>query len=305
MTLNDPAQINQALNDMYNVFQQLPMEAEELFMQKLHEYMSKRNNSSIYVLNIFKQYCRYAIQYGLKVEGSSILEIGGGKPLGTGIFWNYAGARNYTCIDRYNQPNLSDIWLNRINTLLEMNPLKSEGFDVDSIISAEDSRYILNEDRIHLIQGSFEDYPFAKESFDYIYSCAVLEHFADVDKAISKMHDLLSRDGIMIHQIDLREHHTNLRTVPDKDTSIDFLKYSKEEWEAMYPPGSEFYINRLRASDYIRYFEESGFGIIHTYTTKNTGFNEKDRTMIHQEFQRHSFEDLSTTGIKIVLKKDI
>jgi hypothetical protein len=89
------------------------------------------------------------------------------------------------------------------------------------------------------------------------------------------LHDVLKDDGVMYHGIDLREHHTNLKTVPDKDTSIDFLKYSKEEWEGMYPPGSEFYINRFRASDFQKYFKDSGFKIVDFITTQKKDLDER------------------------------
>ena len=107
----------------------------------------------------------------------------------------------------------------------------------------------------------------------------------------------------MYHGIDLREHHTNLRTVPDKDTSLDFLKFSKEEWERMYPPGSEFYINRLRASDFEKYFKDTGFKIVDFITTQKMDLDETVYSKIHPEFHRYSIEDLSIINVKVVLKK--
>ena len=121
---------------------------------------------------------------------------------------------------------------------------------------------------------------------------------------MKKLHNLLKENGVMQHEIDLREHHTNLRKVPDKNTSIDFLKYSKEEWERMYPPGSEFYINRFRANDFQRYFKDSGFKIVDFITTQKMDFiDESVYSKIHPEFHRYSIEDLSIINVKVVLKK--
>lgn len=105
MVWQNTEQINLALNDMYNVFSRLPMEAQEFFVQKTHELMHQRNNTSIYALQVFKKFYRAAIRYGVDIANSSILEIGAGKPLGTGIFWNFAGAKKYTSIDKFNQIN--------------------------------------------------------------------------------------------------------------------------------------------------------------------------------------------------------
>lgn len=130
-----------------------------------------------------------------------------------------------------------------------------------------------------------------------------MEHTTNIEIILKKLHDVLKDDGVMYHGIDLREHHTNLKTVSDKDTSIDFLKYSREEWEKLYPPGSEFYINRFRASDFQKYFKASGFRIVDTIVTQGMTLDETVYSRIHQEFHKYSINDLCTTGINIVLKK--
>ncbi len=130
-----------------------------------------------------------------------------------------------------------------------------------------------------------------------------MEHMTNIEVILKKLHDVLKDDGVMYHGIDLREHHTNLKTVPDKDTSIDFLTYSEEEWERMYPPGSEFYINRFRASDFQKYFKDSGFKIVDFITTRKMEVDETIYPQIHSEFHKYSIDDLKTTGISVVLKK--
>lgn len=302
MVWQNAAQINQALNDMYKVFGQLPMEAQEFFVQKTHEFMHQRNNTSVCALRVFKKFYREAIQYGVDVNNSSILEIGAGKPVGAGIFWNFVGAKNYTSIDKFEQINLTDLWMQRFETILNMNLFYPEDFRIESLVKKNGTQYILNEDKVRLIQGSFEEYPL-EESFDFIYSSAVLEHVTNIEKILRKMYDVLSDDGIMIHAIDLREHHTHLRTVPDKNTSVDFLKYSTEEWNNIYPPGSLHYINRLRASDFQKYFEDAGFRIVEFITTQEMKLDETIYTKVHPEFHRYSIEDLNMLGINVVLKK--
>jgi SAM-dependent methyltransferase len=184
-----------------------------------------------------------------------------------------------------------------------MNLFNPQDLDIDSLVTKKNGRYILNENRIRLMQGSLLDCPLEKKSYDFIYSNAVLEHMDSIETNLQKLRTILKDDGVMYHSIDLREHHTNLRTVPDKDTSIEFLKHSKDEWERMYPPGSEFYINRFRASDFQRYFKDSGFKIVDFITTRKMKIDETKYSKIHSEFHKYSIDDLKTTGINMVLKK--
>lgn len=302
MVWQNTAQINKTLNDMYKVFGLLPIEAKEFFAQKILEAMQQTNHASYCTFNTFKLFYNKAIQYGVDIKNSSILEIGAGKPLGTGIFWNFAGAKKYTSIDKFTQINLTDLWMQRFETILDMNLFYPENFRIESLVKKIGDQYILNEDKVRLIQGSFDEYPL-EGSFDFIYSAAVLEHVTNIEEIFRKMYDVLSDDGIMIHAIDLREHHTHLRTVPDKNTSIDFLKYSTEEWNKMYPPGSEHYINRLRASDFQKYFEDAGFSIVKFIITQEMEMDETVYSKIHPEFHRYSIDDLNMTGINVVLKK--
>lgn len=296
--------INRNITAMYRLFGSLPIEAQEFFVQKIQEYMEREHNTSYYVLNVFRKIYAQAMEYGVDIENSSILEIGAGQPLGTGIFWNFAGAKKYTSIDKFVQINLTDSHMQRFETILDMNLSCPENFRMESLVKKNGDQYILNEDKISLIQGSFETYPLEKKSFDFIYSNAVLEHVTNIEKIAMKMYDVLADDGVMIHQIDLREHHTNLRTVPDKNTSIDFLRYSTEEWNRMYPPGSEHYINRLRASDFQKYFKDAGFSIVESIATQEMELDEMVYSKIHPEFHRYSIDDLRKIGIRLVLKKN-
>ncbi len=303
MTWKNTEQITQALDDMCNVFSHLPIDAQELFTQHMYKHMLSINNTSLYTFNTFKVFYERALKYGIDIKNSSILEMGAGKPLGTGIFWNYSGAAKYTSIDKFTQVNLNDLWINRFKNILDMNMFNPHDLTIDSLIRKEGDQYVLNNDKISLIQDSLLEHSFENEKFDFIYSCAVLEHVDDIEKILTKMHDILADDGVMYHIIDLREHHTNLRTVPNKDTSIDFLKYSRGEWEEMYPPGSEHYINRLRSCDFKNHFEDSGFRIIDTIATQGMTMDEATYSRINQEFHKYSTDDLCTTGINIVLKK--
>jgi SAM-dependent methyltransferase len=297
-----PEQLNQAVNDTLQLFRHLPIEAQEWLSQKTYEAMKASNNTSFYSLSSFKVIHALATAHGLD-NRASVLEIGAGKPLGMGLFWNFAGAAKYTSIDKFVAVNLDDLWLSRFQSLLEMQLHVPAAVRWTDLIGRDGDGYRLNRERIDLIQGDFASHPFTPESFDFIYSFAVLEHVTDLPALLGKMRRLLRPRGLMIHLVDLREHHTHLRRVPDKDASVEFLRHSPAEWERLYPPGSEHYINRLRASDFRRAALAAGLEILELATTQETTAPEAAFADIHPDFRRYGIDDLKTFGIRLVLKK--
>lgn len=296
-------QIRTALGDMYRIFAELPIEAQEWFFHQTCGLMEGRNNTSLYSYACFKQIYELARTYGLSIENRSILEIGAGKPLGMGLFWNLAGAGRYTSIDKFVPVNLDELWLSRFQWLIGMNLFRPAPFEMGELVRKNGDGYSLNRDRIDLIQGDFDTHPFQPESFDFIYSLAVLEHVTGIESILKRMHHILRGGGTMVHLIDLREHHTHLRTVPDKNRSIDFMKYSRADWEHLYPPGSEHYINRLRASDFRQHFLTAGFEIVDFTATQSMDVTESVYADIDQAFHHYPLEDLRILAVQAVLRK--
>ena len=229
-------QINELMTDIFHAFKSLPDEAKEFLLQELSESLRTRNNSSVYTLHTFKGIHHKALELGLTVHGSSILEIGPGKPLGTAIFWNYAGARKYTAIDKFTEVNQDDVWLRRFRSLLDHNIFNPFGIDIDTLIRQENETLKLDCKHIQLIQDDLATHDFESETFDFIYSNAVLEHMCDLEVMFRRLHEILAPGGLMFHSIDLREHLSD-RPIADKNTSIEFYKFSREEWNHRYPPG--------------------------------------------------------------------
>ncbi len=296
-------QIQSALGDMYRIFAELPIEAQEWFVHQTCGLMERRNNTSLYSYARFKRIYELARTYGLSIENRSILEIGAGKPLGMGLFWNLAGAGRYTSIDKFVPVNLDDLWLSRFQWLIGMNLFRPAPFEMGDLVRKDGQGYQLNRERIDLIQGDFDTHPFQPESFDFISSLAVLAPDTGIESILKRMHHILRKGGTMIHLIDLREHHTHLRTVPDKDRSIDFMKYSRDDWEKLYPPGSEHYINRLRASDFRQHFLAAGFEIVDFTATQSMDITESVYADIDRAFHHYPLEDLRILAVNAVLRK--
>jgi ubiquinone/menaquinone biosynthesis C-methylase UbiE len=58
------------------------------------------------------------------------------------------------------------------------------------------------QDRVRLEQGDVRALPFADESFDLVCSMTAVEHFADLERAISEMARVLRPGGVMLHSVE-------------------------------------------------------------------------------------------------------
>lgn len=108
---------------------------------------------------------------------------------------------------------------------------------------------------------------------------------------------ILKKDGTAIHFIDLSDHfqHQNKSI-----TSINFLRYSEKGWDNI--AGNEFaYCNRLRASDYLALFEESGFDVCRKEVRedKKARRSMENGFIINERFRDYSVDDLCATGLRV------
>jgi 2-polyprenyl-3-methyl-5-hydroxy-6-metoxy-1,4-benzoquinol methylase len=73
------------------------------------------------------------------------------------------------------------------------------GIDIsDRFIAYAKDQYKAQSDKLDFQVVGFGKLPFADQSFDCIYTCAVLEHCYEVDKIIQDFHRLLKPNGILI-----------------------------------------------------------------------------------------------------------
>ena len=187
--------------------------------------------------------------------------------------------------------------------LLESNIHNPYGFDLDAVLHKSGKGYVPDGERLRLYGDGFLDCPVRSRSVDLVFSTAVLEHFDFTDEVVAKMYGMLCSGGYAVHQVDLREHHTDRTRVADKDQSIEYLKYSDEQWEAMYPRGSRYYINRLQAPEYEEMFVRGGFEIVESAGSRARRVPENVRELVDPRFRRFSRADLGRTSLYIVLRK--
>jgi SAM-dependent methyltransferase len=141
------------------------------------------------------------------------------------------------------------------------------------------------------------------ESYDFISNTSTLEHIPapDIQKILVECRRLLKPKGIVSSIIDMKDHYSYF----DANISCyNFLKFSDALWKVIDSPLQ--FQNRLRCSDYIKLFEQSGLEIIAQDVTKPT-FTELEvlqQLSLSSRFQgKYSLEDLGVKVAKIVTRK--
>jgi hypothetical protein len=233
--------------------------------------------------NIYQGYKELLKKGNIKLKNKKILEIGSGNSIGVGYF--------------FTNEDYSEWWASDFNR----NPFKNKSSlkkEVEFINVVKDRKNIkleiprlLNKKLkfINLDLSKFK--PELKSKFDLILSNAVLEHIPKnlIKKSIENMYLYLKKGGIMIHQIDLRDHTNVLNP-------FNFYKYSDEEWEKI-TKNSIFYTNRLRAIDYIKLFNKILYKKV--YVHKYPKFPNR----IHPNFiKNYRIKELSASSINLIIK---
>ncbi len=163
-----------------------------------------------YIEGVYRTYCFYGELQPADIRGRRVLEIGPGDSFGVALRFLLDGAGKVVCLDRfysYRDTNqqakiyaaMQERFGDRHADLFEA-IMKGVRLTPESGIAGE---------RLHYIHGigieqAVELFPAA--SFDLIVSTAVLEHVLDPDAALDTMDYLLASGGMMLHQIDFRDH---------------------------------------------------------------------------------------------------
>jgi len=229
----------------------------------------------------------------ISFKDKRILEIGAGSSVGLGYFFLADDFNFWLSTDLYN-----DLKTN-------INLIKKEGRLLEEI-RKNYNKNIFNEARVEenkMVFGKrfgFERLQVADlkeeliEKFDIIISSAMLEHVErdSVKKALANLKSYLKNSGLMIHEIDLKDHI-------NAANPFSFYKYSQKEWNS-FASQTIFYSNRLRWADYLKIFNELNFGVEFLETrTKALPSNLK----IDEAFSGYKKEELEIVQVFVILRK--
>ena len=194
---------------------------------------------------------------GVKLHGKRMLEIGSGNLPALGFPFIL---QDKVAFFRASDPYRTGAFRSKKNT----KRLRTLTFDcaemgmrgADKLVNFFGGTFSLNTDVIDFSSVDITEECSDDHKYDLIVSNAVLEHVAKekMDQSILNMNLLLNLGGLMVHQIDFRDHMNFNRPFGNAG-------YSDEEWDDL-TCGTIFYTNRLKSEDFIRLFRRNGFEIV-------------------------------------------
>jgi SAM-dependent methyltransferase len=257
----------------------------------------------------------WAESAGMDVSGKTVLEVGTGHMVDLPIGMWLCGAARVITVDlnpylsrtlisearrfvRQNRDGVVQLFSRRRNQLLDdrLNLLTGTSVSDDKLLTAMNIDYMSPADAAKL--------PLEPRSVDLHVSHTVFEHIPrDVLSAIVvEAKRILKPGGLLIHNIDPSDHFAH---DDSSITRINFLRFSDSEWERL--AGNRFmYHNRLRASDFVRIFEDSGVHILR----EERSIDEPSRKALDADFPVHGrfsgigSDELATTTISLMGRFD-
>ena len=202
--------------------------------------------------------------YGKTVEGSTILEVGchsggvsyafaeGGAELVVGT--EFSGYK----VESMEQDNVTDRPLQQV----------SEGLQT---LRQKVAAYYRKTENVQLVEDNIADSQLPAGTFDIIFSCDVLEHIGEPERAVKAMYRLLKQGGLMVHEynpffclngghslctLDFLWGHARLNE-GDFYRYIDTYRAEEESWaKSFYSKG----LNRMTMADLTAYMHKAGLG---------------------------------------------
>jgi hypothetical protein len=132
---------------------------------------------------------------------------------------------------------------------------------------------------------------------DVVLSRAVLEHVDNLPATFQDICDILGRDGISVHQVDLKSHGLHKRH------KLDFLVWSEGLWRAMFShKGAP---NRLRVDSYRSAARQAGLTISSLVPSEIAQSTEVDEIRPHlaEPFRRLDDQDLAVLSFWMTLTR--
>jgi SAM-dependent methyltransferase len=241
-----------------------------------------------YAYSVFMQHFD-RVKFPRQQNGFAVLELGPGDCLSSAIIAHAFGASACYLVDT-NAFAESDLAPYRAMAAFlqehDLNPVKIEG------VSS------LNEllRRCHAIYGtsgllSLRGIP--DESLDLIWSQSVLEHIkeGEFQDVVREWRRIIRPNGVCSHHIDLKDHLGG---------ALNNLRFSKDLWESEFMANSGFYTNRIRYTEMLTIFEQSGFDV----EVVNADRWERlptPRAKFAEVFREISTDELLVSGFDVIL----
>lgn len=280
--------------------------------------------SARYCYSVFLRHRIIAAQHGLDVNPKTVLELGPGDSLGVGLMALLTGSEKYIAIDVvcHASPTRNIEVLDELVTLLKSRaPIPTDeecslilpklpSYDFPhTIFENVDFSTTLAPGRLNKIKaellgtesngmirylaplGKMEGMD--KETVDWIFSQAALEHIDDLEEAYKEFFRCLTKNGVMTHQIDYQCHETAYEW-------NGHWKYPSWFW-AMMRGRLPWFINRRPHSVHCKLQDKAGFLICKEDLDERP--SQLAKNQLSRDFVSLSDRDLNTAGAMFVSRK--
>jgi ubiquinone/menaquinone biosynthesis C-methylase UbiE len=241
------------------------------------------------------------------IEEANCYEFGTGWDLMFPLSFSALGFSNIYCVDIRSlvMSSLINHNIDSINKLLDRTNVKIGG-------AGQGRKEVSSHNLIKNLAEKFHIHYYAPmdarktsirdASIDFFYSNVTLEHIPCeiISPILKECHRILNPDGVFSVVIDYNDHWSYF----DKSITVyNYFKFSTNEWIKYNP--SLHYQNRLRHSDYIRFFEQNGFEILseEKFYPDQSRIEQLKTFPLANEFRKYTFDDLAITGCWITGKK--
>ena len=140
---------------------------------------------------------------------------------------------------------------------------------------------------------------FPDESFDAVFSFAVLEHVTKPPLAVKEMARVLKKDGLMFHTIVTRDHRSF--SMMDGYHPFSFRTYSPEQWEEIC--SNKFYQNRILPLEWKALFKNCDLTLLKYSVGSNLEIDDRMFEAFHPDFRKFSRKALGEVDCTILALK--
>jgi hypothetical protein len=285
-------------------------------------------NSARYCYGVWLRHLILARANGMATFPGDLAELGPGDSIGIGLAGLMSGAQTYRALDvvQYaSAPKNSEVFSGLVELFARraaipdhdefprLHPrLESYLFPAE-VLPASHLETMLSPQRIADLRAQMESAEESKEgrrairyvcpwndqdvidreSVDFVYSQAVLEHVNDIASTYRALHVWLRTGGFMSHVIDFASHGL----VPDWNGHWSFDDF---EWRIV-KGARPFLLNRLVLGDHLKEIEKCGFHIVKV--TRFTDDSGLPRERLAARYRDLTAEDLRTCSAHVIAQK--
>ena len=256
--------------------------------RKLNIFSHASGSGYDYLYSSFKE----AFEVSNIKNNFTMLELGPGESIATGIIAFYHGAEKSYLIDATSDATDNIIYYQDLVKFIKK--YQDNINDIDNIHDVTELMELYNIK--YLTNGIDSLKSLESGSIDYLWSQSVLEHIRKKEfiDLIKETRRLLKPDGVCFHRIDLKDHmayaHNNLR-------------FSEAIWESDFMANSGFYTNRILYSEMLDVFKKCNFKVTVT-NVKKWNKLPTEKSKLHKSFRNISKEDLIISDFDVLLNPE-